>query len=143
MEIISRTNNARYDGDITVVRNKCINNEPVNTKEEVTYMEFSDGYTAEWPYPVNYGKENEIEADVLVLGGGIAGCHAAINAARRGAKVVIVDKGAVIRSGQGGAGVDHWHLACTNPVSKVTPEDMVKAVRGIESLLLPWSTGMV
>ncbi|HEX2964724.1 MAG TPA: FAD-dependent oxidoreductase, partial [Syntrophorhabdaceae bacterium] len=90
-------------------------------------MDFSDSHT-EWPYPVNYGKENEIEADVLVLGGGIAGCHAAINAARRGAKVAIVDKGAVIRSGQGGAGVDHWHLACTNPASTVTPEEVMEAV---------------
>jgi succinate dehydrogenase/fumarate reductase flavoprotein subunit len=80
----------------------------------------------EWPYPVNYGKENEVVADVLVLGGGIAGCHAAINAAKRGAKVVVVDKGAVIRSGLGGAGVDHWHLACTNPCSKITPEEMVE-----------------
>jgi two-component system NtrC family sensor kinase len=42
----------------------------------------------EWPYPVNYGKENEVETDVLVLGGGIASCHAAINAAKRGAKVI-------------------------------------------------------
>jgi succinate dehydrogenase/fumarate reductase flavoprotein subunit len=79
-----------------------------------------------WPYPVNYGKENEVSADVLILGGGIAGCHAAINAAKRGAKVVVVDKGAVIRSGLGGAGVDHWHLACTNPCSKVTPEEVVE-----------------
>jgi len=37
-----------------------------------------------WPYPVNYGKENEVKADVLILGGGIAGCHAAINAAKAG-----------------------------------------------------------
>ena len=48
--------------------------------------------TLEWPYPVNYGKENEVIADVLILGGGIAGCHAAINAAKRGAKVAVVDK---------------------------------------------------
>lgn len=82
-----------------------------------------------WPYPVNYGKENEVEADVLVVGGGIAGCHAAINAARKGAKVVVVDKGAVVRSGSGGAGVDHWHLACTNPCSKVTPEEMIEVMK--------------
>ena len=80
----------------------------------------------EWPYPVNYGKENEIEADVLILGGGVAGCHAAINAAKRGAKVVVVEKGAVIRSGSGGAGVDHWHAACTNPCSKVSPDEMME-----------------
>ena len=87
--------------------------------------------TLEWPYPVNYGKENEVRADVLVLGGGIAGCHAAINAAKRRAKVVVVDKGPVIRSGSGGAGVDHWHAACTNPCSKVTPEEMMELVREI------------
>jgi ribulose 1,5-bisphosphate synthetase/thiazole synthase len=77
----------------------------------------------EWPYPVNYGRENEVDADVLILGGGVAGSHAAINAAKRGAKVVVVDKGAVIRSGSGGAGVDHWHGACTNPCSTVTLEE--------------------
>jgi succinate dehydrogenase/fumarate reductase flavoprotein subunit len=83
----------------------------------------------EWPYPVNYGKESEAAADVLVIGGGIAGCHAAISAAKRGAKVVVADKGAVIRSGLGGTGVDHWHLACTNPCSKVTPEEMVELLK--------------
>jgi|WetSurMetagenome_2_1015567.scaffolds.fasta_scaffold02268_4 succinate dehydrogenase/fumarate reductase flavoprotein subunit len=85
--------------------------------------------TAEWPYPVNYGKENIVTADVLILGGGIAGCHAAVHAARRGAKVVVVDKGPVIRSGSGGAGVDHWHAACTNPCSTVTPEEMMEIVK--------------
>jgi succinate dehydrogenase/fumarate reductase flavoprotein subunit len=82
-----------------------------------------------WPYPTNYGKENEVTADVLILGGGVAGCHAAVHAARRGAKVVVVDKGPVIRSGSGGAGVDHWHAACTNPCSNVTPDEMMEAVR--------------
>jgi succinate dehydrogenase/fumarate reductase flavoprotein subunit len=84
----------------------------------------------EWPYPVNYGKENEDVADFLVLGGGVAGCHAAISAAKRGAKVIVVDKGAVIRSGFGGTGVDHWHLACTNPCSKITPEEMMELMKG-------------
>jgi len=80
----------------------------------------------DWPYPVRYGEEKEISTDVLVVGGGIAGCHAAINAARKGVKVAIVDKGAVIRSGSGGAGVDHWHGALTNPCSKITPEQMIE-----------------
>ncbi len=82
-----------------------------------------------WPYPVNYAKENEVEADVLIIGGGIAGCHAAISAANRGAKVVVVEKGSVIRSGAGGDGVDHWHLACTNPCSKITPEEMIASLK--------------
>jgi heterodisulfide reductase subunit A-like polyferredoxin len=48
--------------------------------------EFTYSRAMNWPYPVNYGKENEVSADVLILGGGIAGCHAAISAAKRGAK---------------------------------------------------------
>lgn len=83
----------------------------------------------QWPYPVNYGRENEVAADVLIIGGGIAGCHAAINAAKRGAKVAVVEKGTVIRSGAGGAGVDHWHLACTNPASRISSEDMVDVLK--------------
>src|SRR5512146_2767142 len=82
-----------------------------------------------WPYPTNYGKENEVTADVLILGGGVAGCHAAINAAKRGAKVAVVDKGAVIRSGSSGAGGDHWHGACTNPCSRISPEEMLELVK--------------
>jgi len=81
-----------------------------------------------WPYPIRYGEENEITADVLILGGGIAGSHAAINAARKGVKVVVVEKGMTKRSGQGGTGVDHWLGACTNPCSKVTPEEYTEAV---------------
>lgn len=86
------------------------------------------GPALEWPYPVNYDVEHEVSTDVLVLGGGIAGCHAAINAARKGAKVIVVDKGPVITSGSGGAGVDHWQLACTSPCCKVTPEEMTQAL---------------
>ncbi len=29
-----------------------------------------------WPYPIRYGREREVHTDVLVLGGGIAGCWA-------------------------------------------------------------------
>ena len=50
------------------------------------------GAALKWPYSVNYGRENEFECDVLVLGGGIAGCWAAIGAARQGAKVILVEK---------------------------------------------------
>ena len=82
-----------------------------------------------WPYPVNYGKENEVAADVLIIGGGIAGCHAAISAVKRGAKVAVVEKATTLRSGAGGDGVDHWHLACTNPCSNITPEEMMGALK--------------
>ena len=80
------------------------------------------GKVPEWPYPVNYGKINEIVADVLVIGGGVAGMQAAISAARAGVKVAVLERGHAKRSGAGGAGVDHWHGAVTNPCSEVTPE---------------------
>ena len=53
------------------------------------------GSIPEWPYPVHYGEESKISADLLVFGGSIAGCQAAINAAKRGAKAVVLEKGAV------------------------------------------------
>jgi succinate dehydrogenase/fumarate reductase flavoprotein subunit len=87
----------------------------------------------EWPYPVSYGKETQVSADVLVLGGGIAGCHAAISAAKRGSKVIVVEKGCVLRSGSGGAGVDHWHGACTNPASKITPDELMELTHNLNN----------
>jgi succinate dehydrogenase/fumarate reductase flavoprotein subunit len=41
-----------------------------------------------------------LDADVLVVGGGIAGCFAAIKASEQGAKVLLVDKGFAGKSGQ-------------------------------------------
>ena len=81
----------------------------------------------EWPYPVNYGKENEVSADVLIIGGGLAGCNAAISAAKDGASVIVVDKAPIIRSGSGGAGIDHWGSAFSNPCCKITPDEMIQA----------------
>jgi succinate dehydrogenase/fumarate reductase flavoprotein subunit len=54
----------------------------------------------------------QIEADVLVVGGGMAACWAAVSAARAGAHVVLVDKGYVGTSGvtsTGGPG--HWWVS--------------------------------
>ena len=86
-----------------------------------------NGKVPEWPYPVDYGKVNEVVSDVLVIGGGVAGCRAAISALKKGATVAIAERGHARRSGAGGAGVDHWHGAVTNPCSKVTPEMYTKA----------------
>ena len=44
--------------------------------------------------------ENIVETDVLIVGGGLAGCFAAIKAKERGVDVTLVDKGYVSRSGQ-------------------------------------------
>jgi len=93
----------------------------------------NNGGVMDWPYKTNYEKENVANFDVLVLGGGIAGCWAAISAARAGANVAIVEKGATVRSGAGGSGCDHW-LNTPNPCSKVTAEDctqwMIKSSAG-------------
>lgn len=80
----------------------------------------------EWPYPIEYGEITSDSADVLVIGGGMAGCFAAIHSAKKGASVIVVEKGATIRSGAAGAGIDHWMFAATNPASKVTPDRMLE-----------------
>jgi len=49
-----------------------------------------------------------IEADVLCIGGGIAGLMAAIRASELGAKVVVAEKGNTLTSGAGGIGNDHF-----------------------------------
>ena len=49
-----------------------------------------------------------IKTDVLVLGGGLGGCMAAINAADHGAKVAVMEKSHTERSGAAGTGNDHF-----------------------------------
>ena len=83
--------------------------------------------TYQWPYANEVGQEEVHTCDVLVLGGGLAGCFAAIAAARKGKSVILVEKGATERSGSAGTGVDHWESACTNPCSGVTPEEIANA----------------
>ena len=80
-----------------------------------------------WPYANEFGQEEKAECDVLVLGAGMAGCFAAIAAARRGQKVIVVEKGATVRSGAAGTGFDHWESACTNPSSRVTAKEIAEA----------------
>ena len=81
-----------------------------------------------WPYDLKYDEVIEEHCDVVVLGGGIAGCMAALGARAKGLNVILVEKGAVAASGAGGSGCDHWESATTNPCSKVTPEEMVDAM---------------
>ncbi len=53
-------------------------------------------------------QEEVLTADVLCVGGGIAGLMAAIRAADLGARVIVADKGNTLRSGAGGMGNDHF-----------------------------------
>lgn len=48
--------------------------------------------TYNWPYGNELGEREEAACDVLVLGGGLAGCYAAIAAARRGQSVILVER---------------------------------------------------
>ncbi|MBW2095852.1 MAG: FAD-dependent oxidoreductase [Deltaproteobacteria bacterium] len=80
-------------------------------------------WALKWPYEVKYGSEKEVSADVVILGGGPAGCMAAIAAAKAGVNVILVDKAHAKRSG-GGSGVDHW-LTTPTPASSITPEACV------------------
>ena len=93
-----------------------------------------------WPYENELGTIETVETDVLVLGGGMAGCFAAIAAARRGQRVILVEKGATEKSGSAGTGFDHWENACTNPCSGVTPEEIAWAFVDEQS---GYSTGIV
>jgi succinate dehydrogenase/fumarate reductase flavoprotein subunit len=82
----------------------------------------------EWPYPLRWGKRQNVDVDVLALGGGIAGCWAAIATAQKRMRVALVEKGATIRSGAGGSGCEHWESAATNPCSRITPEELTMAM---------------
>ncbi len=106
------------------------------------YQEPTETGVQEWPYPVDYGKENEFTTDVLIVGGGIAGCHAAINAAKRGVRVAIVEKGATIRSGCSGAGVDHWGVAFANPCSSITPDEIAERPSTNRGLVINYHNGI-
>jgi succinate dehydrogenase/fumarate reductase flavoprotein subunit len=81
-----------------------------------------------WPYTIRYDRETVVETDVLIAGGGLAGACAAISAARKGLRVAVVDKAPIERSGNGGAGIDHWLGCFSNPCSKVTPEECMETV---------------
>lgn len=48
-----------------------------------------------------------VKTDILVIGGGIAGCFAAIRAAKMGKSVAILDKATLRRGGSVGPGMDH------------------------------------
>jgi succinate dehydrogenase/fumarate reductase flavoprotein subunit len=83
---------------------------------------------AEWPFPIKYDVENRVETDVLIVGAGVAGGMAGIMAARRGAKVAVVDKAPIEVSGGGGGGLDHWLNCYSNPDCAITPEELMDQV---------------
>lgn len=68
-----------------------------------------------------------VEADVLVIGGGLAGCMAAIRASELGANVVVAEKADTRRSGCASTGVDHcWTYIPEIHGSQLTIEELVE-----------------
>ena len=64
-----------------------------------------------------------IDTDVLVIGGGIAGCPAAIKAVEHGLHVTLVEKAMSERSGSAAQGIDHYGIF---PRQGVTPLELVR-----------------
>jgi succinate dehydrogenase/fumarate reductase flavoprotein subunit len=72
-------------------------------------------------------KRTVVESDVLVIGGGLAGCMAAIRAREMGAEVVIAEKADTRRSGCASTGVDHcWTYIPEIHGSQLTIEELVQ-----------------
>jgi len=69
--------------------------------------------------------DHVITTDVLVVGGGIAGCCAAAKAAEHGLDVTIVEKSKLERSGNAGMGINYYTVGAM-PDEGLTPLEMVK-----------------
>jgi succinate dehydrogenase/fumarate reductase flavoprotein subunit len=69
-----------------------------------------------------------VKCDVLVVGGGLGGCLAAIKASEYNVKVILVEKANAKRSGSAGTGNDHFWCYISEIHSKagLTIEDVVK-----------------
>jgi succinate dehydrogenase/fumarate reductase flavoprotein subunit len=66
-----------------------------------------------------------IETDVMIIGGGMAGCTAAAKAAEHGLDVTIVEKAHTSRSGSAAAGLDHNNVAHLDNLKGVSVTDIV------------------
>ncbi len=73
-----------------------------------------------------------IETDVLVIGGGIAGCPTAAKAADHGLKVTLIEKAKPERSGSAGQGIDHYGVF---PRDGVTKQELLRRWENFQSLL--------
>jgi succinate dehydrogenase/fumarate reductase flavoprotein subunit len=67
-----------------------------------------------------------VDTDVLIIGGGLGGCMAAINAADHGVRVAVTDKSNTLASGAAATGIDHiWsYIPPVHEQMGYTIEDM-------------------
>jgi adenylylsulfate reductase subunit A len=78
---------------------------------------------------VDHPRAQTIETDVLVIGGGVAGCLAAIGAREMNARVAVVDKGGLLeRCGSIAAGVDQILAVAEDGPEWDTPEYLLQHV---------------
>ena len=79
----------------------------------------------------NIGSNSEpiqtLETDVVVIGGGVAGCLAVLGATQAGAQVVVIDKGGLLeRAGSVAGGTDHFSAVLEEGPEWDTPEYLMK-----------------
>ena len=87
-----------------------------------------------------------METDLLVIGGGIGGPFAALFASEAGARVVVLEKAAVRRSGATGMGIGSWHQMISDDITldDVAREIMASGGKLIGSeCILPINKGLV
>ena len=87
-----------------------------------------------------------METDLLVIGGGIGGPFAAIFASEAGARVILLEKAAVRRSGATGMGIGSWHQMTPEDITldDVAKEIMASGGKSIGSeYILPINEGLV
>jgi len=70
-----------------------------------------------------------LETDVLIIGGGLAGCMAAIKASEYGVSVTIAEKANTLASGCAGSGIDHmWaYIPPVHEKMGYTLEDLIES----------------
>lgn len=68
----------------------------------------------------------EYTSDVLIVGGGVAGCAAAVSAKETGANVIVVEKHNIYSSGDAGTGEDHF-LAVLGTADWDTAEEFYRS----------------
>jgi succinate dehydrogenase/fumarate reductase flavoprotein subunit len=79
---------------------------------------------------------NVIKSDILIIGGGIAGCFAALKGCEKGKSVVILDKATLRRGGSVGPGMDHISVG-VHPETMSLAEAKQSAVKKRKELFDP------
>ena len=86
---------------------------------------------------MNHLTTQTVDTDVLVVGGGVAGCLAAIGAAELGARVAVLDKGGLLeRCGSIAAGVDQILAVADDGPEWDTPEYLLRHVSKLTDHIL-------